>query len=630
MNVPATLSVVAAVIGIAVALLAWKIGAAPQFAAKRLFAFPALFASAYAVCDVFSTVDPGASLFLTLMRVQGAAATLHGATWLLYVLADLDIQRPRLRRAVIVVAAILAVLWLVPGCMVGDQIQHLEVPWLGVAYAVQTTTVLGTLTYAADSVVLVVPVVLIVRARHRVPKAMLRAAGLLVLIAFAVNDVMVAAFSLHLPFLCSLGFLILLASFGFSLTNAFVASASELDTMTKRLEQRVAERTSALLAAESALVRAEKLVAIGKLSSGVAHAINNPSAAIAANLEYLRMSLARGALPDDAKDCLDESFDAIQQVAKIVRQLLDSTRSAEPSQDGRASVRNAIEQAVASARAHIGERVIVDVDAPQVLFARADAPALVEVLVNLVLNGAQAIPDDQPLARVVVSAREHDGRVSIVVTDNGSGIPDDVRRRLFEPFFTTKPFGQATGLGLSVSLGLVRSMGGELTVESVPGRTSMTVTLAAAVQRRVEAVDPSARVVRPRLLVVDDHCGVRNALRRSLCGSFDVTTASGVDEAMERIGKTRFDVVLSDWQMPDGGGRRLVELLAVAHPDVARRLILVSGGDRSPEDCAWLDEMEVQMLGKPLSTEELLAAISRITRDGASAPQSVARASGLL
>jgi CheY-like chemotaxis protein len=218
--------------------------------------------------------------------------------------------------------------------------------------------------------------------------------------------------------------------------------------------------------------------------------------------------------------------------------------------------------------------------------------------------------------------------VSIEVNDNGSGIPDDVRRRVFEPFFTTKPFGEATGLGLSVSLGLVRSMGGDLTVDSAPGRTSMTVTLAAAVQRRVEALDPSARVARPRLLVVEDDCAVRNALRRSLCGKFDVTTASGVDEAVERIGKTRFDVVLSDWQMPDGGGRRLIELLVATHPDVARRLVLVSGGIRLAEDRAWLDEMDVTVLGKPLSNEDLFAAIARITRAGAAARESATRAAG--
>lgn len=301
----------------------------------------------------------------------------------------------------------------------------------------------------------------------------------------------------------------------------------------------------------------------------------------------------------------------------MVRQLLDSSRSAAPSHDARTSVRDAIEQAVASARPHIGERVTVDVDAPETLFARAEHASLVEVLVNLVLNGAQAIPDDQTFAHVSVRAREHDGQVVVDVTDNGTGIPDDVRPRLFEPFFTTKSFGQGTGLGLAVSLGLARSMGGEIAFVSSPGRTTMTVKLAAAVEPCVEAPESSARVVRLRLLFVEDDAAVRTALCRSLRSSFDVTGATGVEQALERIGAGRFDVILSDWKMPDGGGRRLLELLRAKHPDVAHRLVFVTGAELVREEREWLAAADVTILTKPLSTEELLAEISRIARDGA-------------
>ena len=92
-------------------------------------------------------------------------------------------------------------------------------------------------------------------------------------------------------------------------------------------------------------------------------------------------------------------------------------------------------------------------------------------------NGAQAIPASQEVALLRVRASERDGRITLEVHDNGSGIPDHVRARLFEPFFTTKPFGQGNGLGLSVSLGLVRSMGGEIEVETGPGFTTMSVHL---------------------------------------------------------------------------------------------------------------------------------------------------------
>lgn len=475
MNVPAIVSIVAGINSIGVAALAWRISRAPNWTQKRYFALVALCAGVYAGCDALSFSAVGNEAILLAMRVQGAAATLHGGAWFLYTFAYLRMGRPRTLTAMLAVCGVLSALWLVPGVMMTDQLSTFTVPWMGVTYTIQLTTSLGSATLAADGLILLVPIWLYLRARHRVRGAGLHAAGLSVIVGCGLYDVVLTVLLIELPFTLPLAFLVSIAAVGISVTTAFVDSANELDLLTKKLEHLVEERTSKLLATEYALARSEKLAAIGKLAAGVAHEINNPAAAVAANLQYLRSHFAQGALPEDAAECLDDSSDAIERIALIVRQLLDSTRTAASPKSGSASVGRAIEQAIATLRPQLDGRVQVEVDAQAELYARADESSLVQVLVNLIANGLQAIPPSQERALLRVRARESGGRITVEVHDNGSGIPEHVRGRLFEPFFTTKPLGQGTGLGLSVSLGLVRSMGGEIEVESGPGSTNVRV-----------------------------------------------------------------------------------------------------------------------------------------------------------
>ncbi|HSO36180.1 MAG TPA: ATP-binding protein, partial [Labilithrix sp.] len=256
-------------------------------------------------------------------------------------------------------------------------------------------------------------------------------------------------------------------------------SARELDRLSRSLEQLVAERTRALVAAEASLLKTEKMAALGQLAAGVAHEINNPAAAVEANLAYLRDALDAGGLPHDGRECLDESLEAVARIAKIVGKLLDAGRSAtkDPASSGTASVQLAVEEAMMTSRPHVGEHITTTVDLSSALYVRADAPSLVQVLVNLIVNAAQAIPVERGHGHVQIRTSSTGGRIAIQVIDDGTGMSDETKRRLFEPFFTTKPMDEGTGLGLAVSLGLLRAMGGDLEVASAPGSTCMTILL---------------------------------------------------------------------------------------------------------------------------------------------------------
>lgn len=630
MNVAAVLSVVAAVNGIAIAALAWRVGAVPNWTHKRLFAFVMLCASTYCACDVLTFEALTPAHFVALIRIQGAAATLHVAAWFVYTFSYLGIRRPRTRTAVVAAAVFIAALWLVPGLMVTDRIGQFSVDWLRATYRVQTTTTLGTASFAIDSLAMIFPLVLYIRRRHQIDDAYLHAGVLIVGLVCALSDVIVAVYELHAPFTLPLGCLVSIVALGTTHTRAFIDSARARDELTKQLQELVAQRTNQLHAAEGALVQAEKLVAIGKLSAGVAHEVNNPAAAISANLDYLRESVERGILPPDALDCIDESSEAVQRIAKIVRQLLDSARAAATPQGGGASIHRAIAQALATVKPQLKARVQVEVDVAPSVFARGDEASLVQIFANLVSNGAQAIPLGQEHARIQIRAREEGSSVVVEVEDNGTGIPEELRTSVFEPFFTTKPFGEGTGLGLAVSLGLVRSMGGNIEIVSVVGKTIMRVRLVKDTPPTPSASMRRAHAQKPRLLLLDDNEGVRNALMRSLRGDFDVTLATSISDGLEKIERRPFDLVLSDWQMPEGDGRRFFDGVHARDANVARKIVFFSGGAPSSSDQAWIEQVGSSLLRKPLAIDDLFTAIGRINKARSPSPSRSVPANGTL
>jgi CheY-like chemotaxis protein len=197
---------------------------------------------------------------------------------------------------------------------------------------------------------------------------------------------------------------------------------------------------------------------------------------------------------------------------------------------------------------------------------------------------------------------------------------------MFEPFFTTKPPGIGTGLGLSVTLGLVRSMGGDVAIESEEGRgTRVTLEL--------ESAEPVARApshapgrslpprTRLRVLLVDDERPVRTALERMLRRSYDVRLAGGVDEALAALeADANVDVILCDVLMAEGGGERVYRTLATRDPRLASRVIFRTGGahDTARE---FLAAQPQPVLEKPLDTAALAATIARLRGELAPPPR---------
>ncbi len=238
---------------------------------------------------------------------------------------------------------------------------------------------------------------------------------------------------------------------------------------------------------EAQVVMADRLASVGRLAAAVGHEINNPLAYVMANVDLAleRLAEPEASSPDHIADIIEmlrEAREGSERVRHIVRDLKVFSRG-ETEERTRVDPRRVLDSCVNMARGEIRQRarLIKRYDeTPPVL---ANEARLGQVLLNLLINAAHAIPEGDPESHDIQVATREDsqGRVVIEVKDSGTGIPEEVKRRLFEPFFTTKSGGRGTGLGLSICKSIVTALGGEIGFDSQVGQgTTFRVTLPAA------------------------------------------------------------------------------------------------------------------------------------------------------
>jgi signal transduction histidine kinase len=335
--------------------------------------------------------------------------------------------------------------------------------------------------------------------RSRSSEAWLLCVAIALPVLGAAGEGLVAAFALppppHLLFDSGLAAGICLV--GLALSRRWSSALRAMDELPASLERQVNERAQAREHAWHALSRADRFAAVSRLASGMAHEINNPGSALIANMEYLLDGVRQGKLPRDAVQTLDDSLTAARRITSTVRQLLLVSRAAAGDRgDATFNIAVVIGQAVSAVEHALGKRVAIHVEAAHDIVAPGRGLLLEQALVHLLTNGVLAVPKDRTDGEVRVVADFWEGVLVLQIIDNGVGMDDAVTQRLFEPFFTTRPPGDGAGLGLAVSLGLLQALGGEVRVESTPGKgTTMTLVLEASTQPPVpdrEPPDPGA------------------------------------------------------------------------------------------------------------------------------------------
>lgn len=376
---------------------------------------------------------------------------------------------------------------------------------------------------------------------------------------------------------------------------------------------------------EEQFLRAQRLEAIGTLASGVAHDLNNILAPIFMIGPILRPKLAD---PDDV-EMLGIVERSAQRGANVVRQLLTFGRGA-GGERGPLQMRHLVKEMTAIMRETFPREIGITQQLSDDLWpVTGDATELHQVLMNLCVNARDAMPEGGRLsitARNAVFGVEHlrahlgvlPGRfVVLAVNDTGQGIPEEIKPRLFEPFFTTKDIGKGTGLGLSTVMGIVKSHGGFITVESQVGRgTSFLVHLPAA-ECEAPGASAAAPVASPTgngelILVVDDEPAVRMVMRAVLeRQGYRVLTAADGREALGvyLLQRANVRVVVTDLMMPEMGGVALIRALRDLSPDLA---IIAATGLEGLEQRGDLIALGVtELMPKPYAPAELIAVVER-------------------
>jgi PAS domain S-box-containing protein len=374
---------------------------------------------------------------------------------------------------------------------------------------------------------------------------------------------------------------------------------------------------------EEQLRQSEKLSALGQLIAGVAHELNNPLAVVMGYAQILAKRFTGDApLQGDVLNIQRQS----ERAANIVRNLLTFARPREPQMaavDLNQLILNVIET-------HEGEMLEERIEyrqhlAPNLPKTMADPHQIEQVFTNLVVNAIQSLAaHDEP--RVLEITTELSGKsIRISVSDSGDGIPAEIITKIFDPFFTTKAPGKGTGLGLSISHSIIEEHRGKIWVQSERGKGArffVDLLLVSCGEDTVVTESPVVTTERTRdamqyrLLIVDDEPGIVDVLKTVLGDNgYTIETASNGGEALERLGCQKYDLVISDLCMPGIDGVTLYKNVQKTDPELAKRMIFVTGDTVSANSRAFLEWTGNRWFSKPFSIEEIDRVVGNFLHD---------------
>jgi signal transduction histidine kinase len=379
-------------------------------------------------------------------------------------------------------------------------------------------------------------------------------------------------------------------------------------------------------ASHEQLMISDRMASVGLLAAGVGHEINNPLAAALINLELIERVIGAnesigGAELELVRAMLKDSLTAAERVREIVRDLRIFARHEDVTL-APVSLEGVLDSSLRMAWNEIRHRARLERDYAGAPMVHGSESRLGQVFLNLIVNAAQAIVEGDAEHNVIrVKARaEGDERVLVEISDSGAGIPADVMHRLFTPFFTTKPVGVGTGLGLAICHHIVKTLGGDIQVDSELG-AGTTFRVSLPVARPVETSTPPPPAPAPpalrrgRVLVIDDEALVATAISRTLSHDHDVVVETRAAKALDRIvAGERFDVVLCDLMMPHMNGMELFAELERRSPDHAARVVFLTGGAFTPAARAFLERVDTARVEKPVDAAALRALVAERVR----------------
>lgn len=388
------------------------------------------------------------------------------------------------------------------------------------------------------------------------------------------------------------------------------------------------EAYRALSETESHLIRSSRLAAIGEIAAGMAHEVNNPAASTLTNLELLdgdlkalaaevdcpgqtvtSLTRALEAFCKEARESVRDSLEGIQRISFIVRALRGFSRIDEDDVED-VQMNEVVRVACNLVRHQIRHVATLDCRLNATQTVPACRGRLIQVVLNLLLNAAQAIEDGGGGRIRVATANTRDG-ILLRIEDDGPGVAVDLVSRVFDPFFTTKGADRGTGLGLSVCADIVHRHSGSIRVlKSDWGGAcfEVLVPLQNGLMPRLAVTRPQPTLGSPlRILVIDDEVTLLRAYRRLLGRRHEVVGAPGGREALALLASDQnFDLILCDLMMPGIDGVEVYESVQKLYPELLDRVVFATGGPTSARARKLLSRPGVVCLDKPISSDMLL------------------------
>ncbi len=371
---------------------------------------------------------------------------------------------------------------------------------------------------------------------------------------------------------------------------------------------------------QARLIQSAKLSGIGQMISGVAHELNNTLTTVMGYSQLLQAA----DVDQDVKEDLQRIYDDALRAQRIVRNLLTFARQKKPDH-GPVDINEVIERTLALRRYQlkVDDVEVVTELAESLPWTMADSYQLQQVFLNITNNARQAILQMGGGTLTVGSELMDDDTICVTFADTGPGMPPEVLEKIFDPFFTTKDVGAGTGLGLSVSHDIIQEHGGRIWAESAPGQgaTFIVELPVRSWLRDARAPFPDEESERTpskrqRILVAEDEPNIVDLIVEVLRDTGYVADGvTSAERALRLLRKDRYDLIISDVKMPGMDGPTFEKEVRAMDPELAERIIFITGDLLSNTTQAFLEERGGVCLRKPFELEELTSLVKRALSD---------------